>query len=122
MADMTKGRNKSVESYLEPMFTLDILSDLFDKDNLYESEAPIIRLLHNLHAESERFYPIEKKKRISNFDALQSEVIDAMATTSPVKPWNPPLERVLKRLQQKLKTFGPIDPNPKFMQSNQNLY
>lgn len=34
------------------MFTLDILSDLFEKYELHEAEVPIIRLLHNLYAES----------------------------------------------------------------------
>lgn len=71
IADMTKGRNKIVESYMETMFTLDILSDLFEKYELHEAEVPIIRLLHNLYAESEKFYPIEKKKRISDWEKLR---------------------------------------------------
>lgn len=67
---------------MESMFTLDILSDLFEKYELYEAEVPIIRLLHNLYAESERFYPIERKKRISDFASLRTEVVDVMTTTS----------------------------------------
>jgi hypothetical protein len=110
IADMTKGRNKTVESYMETMFTLDILSDLFEKYDLFEAEVPIIRLLHNLYAESEKFYPIEKKKRISDYNSLKVEVVDVMTTTSETKPWNPPLKRVLNCLQSKLKKFGPIDP------------
>ena len=82
IADLTKGRNKIVESYMETMFTLDILSDLFEKYELHEAEVPIIRLLHNLYAESERFYPIEKKKRISDWEKLRDETIDVMTTTS----------------------------------------
>lgn len=82
IADMTKGRNKTVESYMETMFTLDILSDLFEKYELHEAEVPVIRLLHNLYAESEKFYPIEKKKRISDYDKMQEETIDVMSTTS----------------------------------------
>jgi hypothetical protein len=38
------------------------------------------------------------------------EVVDVMTTTSDVKPWNPPLKRVLDCLQRKLKEYGPIDP------------
>jgi hypothetical protein len=34
---MTKGRNKTVESYMESMFTIDILSDLFEKEQLHEA-------------------------------------------------------------------------------------
>lgn len=58
MADLVKGRNKTVESYVETIFSLDVLSELFQKYDLHEAEVPIIRLIHNLYAESERFYPI----------------------------------------------------------------
>lgn len=103
------------------MFTLDILSDLFEKEELHEAEVPIIRLLHNLYAESEKFYPIEKKKRISDYDQMQEEeAIDIMTTTSEVKPWQPPLKRVLDCLKRKLSDFGPI--NPSEMLKNSNLY
>ena len=117
---MTKGRNKTVESYMETMFTLDILSDLFEKYELHESEVPIVRILHNLYAESEKYYPIEKKKKISDYEKLQAEVVDVMSTTSEVKPWMPPLKRVLDCLQSKLKRFGPI--NPAEVLKNENLY
>jgi hypothetical protein len=30
IADMTKGRNKIVESYIETMVTLDVLTELFE--------------------------------------------------------------------------------------------
>jgi hypothetical protein len=33
-----------------------------------------------------------------------------MSTNASVKPWEPPINRVLKNLQKKLKQFGPIDP------------
>jgi len=33
-----------------------------------------------------------------------------MCTTSEVKPWNPPINRVLKVLLDKLRQFGPINP------------
>lgn len=55
---MTKGRNKTVEQVIEVMMTLDVLTELFENENLEEAEVPIIRLLHYLYAESERFYPI----------------------------------------------------------------
>lgn len=31
---MTKGRNKTVESYIETMMTLDVLSELFENEKL----------------------------------------------------------------------------------------
>ena len=55
---MTRGRNKIVESFMEVLFPLDILTDLFNNYELFEAEAPIIRLLHNLYIESDKFYPI----------------------------------------------------------------
>jgi hypothetical protein len=64
---MTKGRNKQVEDYMQGMFSIDILTDLFVSYELQEAEAPVIRLLHNLYAESDKYYPIEKKKRISDY-------------------------------------------------------
>jgi hypothetical protein len=67
VADMTKGRNKQVEDYMQGMFSIDILTDLFVSYELQEAEAPVIRLLHNLYAESDKYYPIEKKKRISDY-------------------------------------------------------
>ena len=76
---MTRGRNKTVEGYLETMFTQDILTELFENYQLYESEVPIIRLLHNLHAENERYYPIERKKRISDWEKLKDEEVDITA-------------------------------------------
>jgi hypothetical protein len=47
---MTKGRNKTVENYIENLMTLDVLSYLFEKVDLHEAEVPIIRLLHYLYA------------------------------------------------------------------------
>ncbi len=43
-----------------------------------------------------------------------------MCTTSEVKPWNPPINKVLKVLLDKLSQFGPI--NPAEIAQNQNLY
>lgn len=117
---MTSGRNKTVESVMEGYFSLDILADLFEKEQLYEAEAPIIRLLHNLHAESDKYYPIEKNKKISNYNSLRESTIDVMTTNANVKPWNPPLRRVLDCLKKKLKAFGPI--NPSEVLKNQNLF
>jgi len=34
-----------------------------------------------------------------------------MSTSSEVKPWDPPINRVLTNLLKKLKQFGPIDPH-----------
>lgn len=105
---------------MEGYFSLDILADLFEKEQLYEAEAPIIRLLHNLHAESDKYYPIEKNKKISNYNSLRESAIDVMTTNANVKPWNPPLRRVLDCLKKKLKAFGPI--NPSEVLKNQNLF
>jgi hypothetical protein len=52
------------------MMTLDVLSELFENHELHEAEVPVIRLLHYLYAESERFYPIERKKRIVDYEKL----------------------------------------------------
>jgi hypothetical protein len=70
IADMTKGRNKTTESYIETIMTLDVLSELFEREKLEEAEVPVIRLLHYLYAESERFYPIERKKRVVDYERL----------------------------------------------------
>lgn len=121
VADMTKGRNKQVEDYMQGMFSIDILTDLFVSYELQEAEAPIIRLLHNLYAESDKYYPIEKRKRISDFEALTNEAIDVMSTASDAKPWNSSaLMKVLNGMTDKLKKFGPI--NPVETQTNSNLY
>lgn len=95
------------------MFSIEILTDLLlDKDiKLDQAEAPIIRLLHNLYAESDKFYPIEKRKRISDFEALTNETIDVMSTSSEAKPWNSTaLMKVLNGMISKLKDFEPINP------------
>ena len=74
-----------------------------------------------MHAESEKFYPIEKNKKISDFNSLKDERIDVMTTTNPDnKPWNPPLRRVLDCLKTKLKNYGPI--NPSEVLKNQSLF
>ncbi len=67
IADMVKGRNKTVETYVETMFTLDVLSELFEKYDLHQAEVPVTRLLHYLYVESEKFYPMERKRRLMNF-------------------------------------------------------
>lgn len=43
-----------------------------------------------------------------------------MCTTSKTKPWNPPINRVLRVLLEKVRNFGPI--NPAKMAQNQNLF
>lgn len=121
VADMTKGRNKQVEEHMQSMFSIDILTDLFLDYELQEAEAPIIRLLHNLYAESDKYYPIEKRKRISDFEALTNETIDVMSTSSEAKPWNSTaLMKVLNGMISKLKKFESINPAEK--QTNENLY
>jgi hypothetical protein len=71
-------------------------------------------MLHYLYAESENFYPIEKKRKILNFNKLAEgqEGIAVNCTASKTnKPWDPPFDRILARLLNKLKEYGPIDPN-----------
>lgn len=60
MADLVQGRNKTVESYLQTSYTLDVLTELLLKEDLHEAEVPFIRLIHYLHIESECFYPVER--------------------------------------------------------------
>lgn len=118
---MTKGRNKQVEDYMQGLFPVDILTDLFVDEQLQEAEAPMIRLIHNLYAENDKYYPIEKKKRISDYAVLAEESIDIMSTASEAKPWNSSaLMKVLKGMTTKLKNFGRIDPAE--VQMNSNLF
>lgn len=70
IADLAQGRNKVTEMELSTIYSLQLLGDLFENEELYEAEVPIIRLLHYLYAESEFFYPIEKKRKILNFNML----------------------------------------------------
>ena len=67
-ADLVQGRNKITEEEITKLFSLDLLGDLFEHYNLYEAEIPIIRLIHYLYAESEYYYPIERKRRILKFN------------------------------------------------------
>lgn len=70
IADLAQGRNKITEMELSLTYTLQLLGDLFENEELHEAEVPIIRLLHYLYAESENFYPIEKKRKILNYHTL----------------------------------------------------
>ena len=70
IADLAQGRNKETEGALSKVYTLSLLGDLFELEGLEEAEVPIIRLLHYLYAESELYYPIEKKRKILNYNAL----------------------------------------------------
>ena len=70
IADLVQGRNKITEVGLCTIYTLELLGDLFEREELHEAEVPVIRLLHYLYAESENFYPIEKKRKILNYNTL----------------------------------------------------
>lgn len=70
IADLAQGRNKITEMELSLTYTLQLLGDLFEHEELHEAEVPIIRLIHYLYAESENFYPIEKKRKILNYNTL----------------------------------------------------
>lgn len=90
------------------------MGDLFEREELHEAEVPVIRLLHYLYAESENFYPIEKKRKILNYNTLarSEDEISIHSTLSAVKPWDSPLARVLEKLLEKLKGYreSPISP------------
>jgi hypothetical protein len=94
---------------------------------LHEAEVPVIRLIHYLYAESEVFYPIEKKRKILDFNHLANaeEEISLHSTLSLVKPWDDPLfNRVLMKLLSKLKECAAIPISPKTEENyirNQNL-
>ncbi len=67
---MTKGKNKQAEDYIQGMFSIYIFADFLWVMSFYElqeAETSIIRLLHNLYAENEKYYSIEKRKRIYDF-------------------------------------------------------
>lgn len=55
-----------------------------------------------------------------DYENLKTDEIKVMSTNSSVKPWDPPINRVLKNLQKKLKQFGPIDPQE--IRKNENLF
>ena len=65
--------------------------------------------MHYLYAESESYYPIEKRRRLLNYHSIIEESISLNSTHSPEKPWEAPLDRILNRLLERIKTFGPID-------------
>jgi hypothetical protein len=89
IADLAQGRNKITEIELSKVYTLKILGDLFENEDLKEAEVPIIRLIHYLYAESEKFYPIEKKRKILNYNTLaaNADEISIHSTPSDIKPW-----------------------------------
>lgn len=49
MADLAQGRNRITEEYLKEIYTLKLLGDLFENEDLHDAEVPIIRLLHYIH-------------------------------------------------------------------------
>lgn len=65
--------------------TLDVLSELITKENLFDAEVPIIRIMHYLYAESENFYPIDRITRVLNYNQLE-EKITINSTKSEVRP------------------------------------
>ena len=110
MADLTQGRNKITELEVAKIFPLQILADLFDHEELHEAEIPVTRLLHYLYAEGEEFYPIEKRRKLLNYHSLDGEEgVTINATSSEVKPWEAPLDRILARLLRRVRMFGPIE-------------
>ena len=84
---------------------------MFEGEELYEAEVPVIRLLHYLYAESEFYYPIEKERKILNYNNLhEGENISIFYTPCEQRPWEPPFDRILATVMRKLKTYGPIVP------------
>mgnify|MGYP003688776469 CR=1 FL=1 len=110
MADMVQGRNKTVETYIQQSYGIDIITELLEKEDLKEAEVPFIRLLHYLHIESENFYPVERHQRIIDYNIIDTEDIMMTATKSENKPWNPPLDKVMNVMLGKLSNYGTIRP------------
>ena len=68
-------------------------------------------MLHNLYIESDPYYAIEKKKRISDYDSLANETIDVM-NAEKTKPWKAQsLMKILNGVLNKLKGYGSINPS-----------
>lgn len=67
---MVQGRNKTVEGYVETLLTAEALSDLMTNEELFEAEAPLIRIMHYLYAESPAFYPIDQVTRVITWESL----------------------------------------------------
>lgn len=45
-----------------------------------------------------------------------------ISTPSIFKPWEPPFDRVLRKLLEKISSCGPIDPNPIYYKHNKTVY
>ncbi len=94
IADLAQGRNKITEEELSVTYNLQLLGDLFEREELHEAEVPVqfgsciisLRRVKN-------FYPIEKKRKILNFNNLArtEDEISIHSTLSAVKPWDSPL-------------------------------
>lgn len=70
IADMCRGRNKIVESYIDTTMTLEVLTELMTKEKLFDAEVPIIRIIHYLFAENQNFYPIDRVSRVAIYDKI----------------------------------------------------
>lgn len=107
IADMCRGRNKIVESYIDTMMTLEVLTELMTQEKLFDAEVPIIRIIHYLYAENENFYPIDRVTRVCNYKKIDEE-IKINSTKSQVRPIRL-LGPVMDSLISKLKAYGPIE-------------
>jgi hypothetical protein len=45
-----------------------------------------------------------------------------ISTPSISKPWDPPFDRVLKRLLEKISACEPIDPSPEHFKHNKTVF
>lgn len=108
IADMVQGRNKTVEAYIEVMLTQDVVSELMNNYVLYDMEMPIIRIMHYLYAESQRYYPIDRITRVLNYNTLEDN-IRINCSQGEIRP-KEALGSTMECLIRKLKKYGPIDP------------
>ena len=67
LGDMTQGRNKNVEKYIQKELPLDLLTELYVNYDLVDLEVPITDILHYLYAENDNYYPIERSVRMVRY-------------------------------------------------------
>ena len=101
LGDMTQGRNKNVERYIQKEIPLDLLTELFVNYELGDLEVPIIEILHYLYAENDNYYPIERSTRIVPYNTIEEKEITVNSFKGEISPWTE-MERVLNKLLDKL--------------------
>ena len=89
------------------MFTKDTLTDLIKLD-LFQAEVPIIRLLHYLYIESEKFYPTEKIEKISS-EVVEEKTPEELSKEKIKFEEKAKLKPILLKVQEKLSKYSSVN-------------